>query len=378
MRGFTGAHRQKARSTQATVTDVRSELREGYGEVGHNIRLRWPVPAGSDFSCSEARIPGSARRSIVHAVTSSLLYVLPAAVTAAVAIAGFSHASSLSRRVQQAEEKRWKVDRKADAYERAVEYLLYRKQDRIAWLNKVQLGTASKKALRKAIAEFDQAGWIAMNARLMLYAADPVRDAVEAGNVAHNEVMRLGHEWNRWLDDIRKIIEADGPQAVPTGLVDVEIEAKERMMLALKAAFRAESALIEVLQSDMSGPRPAAAAWPGICGPATRSFFPAAGMAAPLKPSATVRYSHWVPPRRRRQRWPARAPPGLVPALVGRAPQLAAALGGLIAGRALFGQYHRAQSPWHSAGGTLASRRGRSASGGRRAWSAADGRGRSP
>jgi hypothetical protein len=245
----------------------------------------------------------------VHAVTSSLLYVLPAAVTAAVAIAGFSHASSLSRRVQQAEEKRWKVDRKADAYKRAVEYLLYRKQDRIAWLNKVQLGTASKKALRKAIAEFDQAGWIAMNARLMLYAADPVRDAVEAGNVAHNDVMRLGHEWNRWLDDIRKIIEADGPQAVPTGLVDVEIEAKERMMLALKAAFRAESALIEVLQSDMSGPRPAAAAWPGICGPATRSFFPAAGMAAPLKPSATVRYPHWVPPRRRRQRWPARAPP---------------------------------------------------------------------
>jgi hypothetical protein len=113
-----------------------------------------------------------------------------------------------------------------------------------------------KKALRKAIAEFDQAGWIAMNARLMLYAADPVKDAVEAGNVAHNEVMRLGHEWNRWLDDIRKIIEAAGPQAIPAGLVDVEIEAKERMMLAPKAAFRAESALIEVLQSDMSGPRP--------------------------------------------------------------------------------------------------------------------------
>jgi hypothetical protein len=210
----------------------------------------------------------------VHAVTSSLLYVLPAAVTAAVAIAGFAHASSLSRRAQQAEEKRWKVDRKADAYERAVEYLLYRKQDRIAWLSKVQLGTASKKALRKAIAEFDQAGWIAMNARLMLYAADPVKDAVEAGNVAHNEVMRLGHEWNQWLDNIRKILEADGPQAIPTGLVDVEIETKERMMLALKAAFRAESALIEVLQSDMSGPRPAAAAWPGICGPADPLFLP--------------------------------------------------------------------------------------------------------
>jgi hypothetical protein len=87
-----------------------------------------------------------------------------------------------------------------------------------------------------------------------------VKDAVDAAKKAHIELMRRNQAWKRRESEIRAIIKEQGPQAIPTGLVDLEIEAHKYTEDALAQSGVLEDALIDALREDLA-PKPRSACW---------------------------------------------------------------------------------------------------------------------
>jgi hypothetical protein len=201
-------------------------------------------------------------------MTSPLLTVLVSSgVTAAVAIAGFVHGSNLNRQNLRAQGQRQFADQREAAYEQAIAYLLYRKERRWYHLNRDWVGEASQREIRKVLKGYDQTRWFESNAKLVLYASESVRDTVEAANKAHAEVMRRDREWKRRLEEIQKIAAEQGPNAIPTTLVDLEVAARKKTQAALEESGRIEDALIEALRQDVA-PESPSNSWAGTLGPA--------------------------------------------------------------------------------------------------------------
>jgi hypothetical protein len=112
--------------------------------------------------------------------------------------------------------------------------LLYRKERRWYHLNRDWVGEASQREIRKVLKGYDQTRWFESNAKLVLHASESVRDTVEAANKAHAEVMRRDREWKRRLEEIQKIAAEQGPNAIPTTLVDLEVAARKKTQAALE------------------------------------------------------------------------------------------------------------------------------------------------
>jgi hypothetical protein len=145
--------------------------------------------------------------------------------------------------------------------------LLYRKERRWYHLNRDWVGEASQREIRKVLKGYDQTRWFESNAKLVLYASESVRDTVEAANKAHAEVMRRDREWKRRLEEIRTIAAEQGPNAIPTTLVDLEVAARKKTQAALEESGRIEDALIEALRQDVA-PESPSNSWAGTLGPA--------------------------------------------------------------------------------------------------------------
>jgi hypothetical protein len=187
-------------------------------------------------------------------VSSNLATALVSSgATATVAIAGLIHASSISRQGLRAEDRRRLADKKAAAYEQAAEYLLYRKEQRRYRLNIDLLHEKTLDEMRELLSTYDQGRWFASNAQLVLYASEAVKDAVQAANRAHAEVMRRSVAWKRSTSDVRTIALEHGPQMIPPMLVDLDIAAREHTEEALAESGRLEDALIDALQNDLGG-----------------------------------------------------------------------------------------------------------------------------
>jgi hypothetical protein len=199
-------------------------------------------------------------------MTSALLTVLVSSgVTAAVAIAGFVHGSNLNRQNLRAQGQRQFADQREAAYEQAIAYLLYRKEKRWYHLNRDRVGEASQREIRKVLKGYDQTQWFESNAKLVLYASETVRDAVDDANKAHAEVMRCDREWKRCLGEIRKIADEQGQSAIPTTLVDLEAATRKETQTALEESGRLEDALVDALRKDIA-PESPPDGWAGTLG----------------------------------------------------------------------------------------------------------------
>lgn len=168
-----------------------------------------------------------------------------------VAIAGFVHAGRISRENWQAELQRQRAARTEAAYQQAAAYLLYRREERLYYLNRELLDTKTRRYLRKLLATYD-ASWFEMNAQLVLFASDTVKDAGEEANGAHREVMRRARELKRHDDRIRAIVAEQGSQAIPTALVSRSVLAKDRLQEAVIKASDVDQALIDAMSAEMS------------------------------------------------------------------------------------------------------------------------------
>src|ERR1022692_3384391 len=115
--------------------------------------------------------------------------------TVVVGVVGFRNTRRATQDSIQGERLLRYEERQADAYKQALVALQIRKDQRRADLLGDLADPESLKRFGEFIDSYDRSRWYEANAGLLIYATDKIRDAVDAANEAHRQVMAKNQIW---------------------------------------------------------------------------------------------------------------------------------------------------------------------------------------
>lgn len=140
-------------------------------------------------------------------------------------------------------------DKRTAAYEAALADLLHRQTKRQHELRHYYPDENPEEGLRAFFASYERPGWFESQGRLLAYASDSVRVALEASRQADSEVHARYTGWLDITNQTREAIQSGTPAMAPKG--STAMQARKEVTSGLQEAEAKDNALIKLMREEL-------------------------------------------------------------------------------------------------------------------------------